>query len=87
MVGIRCPCVVGLMARIAISRCPCEDIVDVALGASHVHVRAGQWEWRLAVIERRARPRGGRVACGTRGREACRRMIRIRRAVVIRFMA
>ncbi len=57
------------VATIAIGRSAGEFVVDVAERAGHAHVRAGQWKWRLGMIEYCACPTGGVVAGGAVGRE------------------
>ena len=43
-------------------------------------------EWRAVVIEHRSCPRCGRVACGARGRESGRDVIRIYGSCVVRLV-
>jgi hypothetical protein len=59
----------------------------MTLLASDRRMLAGEWELCLAVIERRARPLYGRVACVAGGGEARGLVIGIRRGVVIVDMA
>jgi len=56
VVGIGSACEIRLVARIAVSRCSREDVVDVTLIASDCNVRPGQREGRVVVIERGAGP-------------------------------
>jgi len=79
--------VVCRVAPVAIGRHGGEVIVHVTAGTGHSHVKAGQWEYRLAMVEHRARPTCGGMACVAGDREARRCMGRIVGRVVIRQMA
>ena len=54
MIGIVGSLVIDLVARVAVGRRAGIHVVDMARRACHVHVRAGQWEGRLGVIEDRS---------------------------------
>src|SRR5579859_3188398 len=86
VVWIRRCRVYGLMAAVAIGRRAREVVVHVAARASHAGVCTGQRERGLTVIEGRSRPRGRVVAHRTILRESGGRMIRVRRALVLRLM-
>lgn len=77
MVGICGPCEIRLVAGIAGRRRSRVHVVHVALYAVHGRVCAGQWEWRVVVIERCPSPRSRRMTSVTGGREARRRMVRV----------
>src|SRR5258708_18175271 len=80
-------CVVCLVAGVAVGRCPDEDVVDVAVGAGHGGVRAGQREWRVVVIEDCPGPCRSGVAGGASSREACGHVIGVVGAGVVRLVA
>ncbi len=50
-------------------------------------MRAGEWEWRVVVIEHRARPRTGRVTRGAGCGESRSDVVGVCRAGVVRLMA
>jgi hypothetical protein len=70
MVWIGCPCEIGFVARIAVSRRTREDIVDVAQSAGDRRVRAGERERRVVVIKDRPGPVCRRMAGVARCRES-----------------
>lgn len=87
VIRICCPGKIRLMAGVAIRRCSRKNIIDVALDATHGHMRAGQRERRVVVIEGGSGPRRcgvtsgaccGESRCGVRG---------VRSAVVIGLVA
>jgi len=78
---------VPLVARVAVCWRTRKHVIDVALGARDIHVRARERERGVVVIECGAGPRCSRVARPTSGREAGRRVIGISRAIPVALMA
>jgi hypothetical protein len=73
------------MATGALRRRPCEDIVDVALGARDLRMRAGESELRSGVVvKRRTEPINRRMAQGAVLREAGGIVIGVRRLIDVR---
>lgn len=78
---------VSLVARIAGGRRPRIDVVHVALDAINAHVRPGQWERRVVVIEGCSGPsRCAVTGIACRWESRC-RVVRIGRAGPIRLVA
>ena len=71
MIWICCSREIRLVAGIAIRRCACENIIDVAAGARHSRMRARQREGCVVVVEDRASPRCRCMASSACRREAC----------------
>ena len=76
-----------LVAAVAGGRQRRVIVVDVALRAGDLDVRAGQRKRRIVVVETRPAPVGGAVAGGAGGREACSGVGWSVRPGVIRFVA
>src|SRR5947209_6534955 len=74
---------VHAVVDVAICRCPREYVVNVALRARNLYMRARERERRFGVVETRARPRCRRMAYRAVGGEAGGSMRRIIRVVVI----
>lgn len=87
VVGIRGPREICLMAGVAVGRSPSEDIIDVAKGAGHGGVRAGQRERCAVVIEGGPGPGRCGVAGIASGGEACCCMRGIRGSVIVCLVA
>jgi len=87
VVRVRSAVVVVLVAGEAFGRRPREAPVDVASGALHAGVCAGEREPRQVVVDGGARPLVGGVAVLARRREPGRAMVRVRGAVEVVLMA
>lgn len=87
VIGIGGACKVRLVAGVAIRWRPCEDIVDVALIASHVNMRSGKRERCVVVVEGSACPRGCGVAGLAGRRESCGSVRRILSPIPVGLMA
>ena len=87
MIGVRCPRVIGLVARVAVGRHRCVVVIGMALRAGDCDVRSGQRERRSRVIESSPGPVRRRVASGACGGEASRRMRRSISSGVVRLVA
>src|SRR5437899_4331268 len=84
VVRIGCVVVVVDVARGTVRRRPGELAVDMALLARHVNVEPGQRELSGRVVIKLSPQPGGSVVTGDAGGgEACRLVVRVRRAVVV----
>ncbi len=87
VVGIGGGVVLSFVARVAVGRRTCVDVIDVALGAGYSNVCAGKRECRFVVVEDSIGPRAGVVANGAGCGESSRDVIWIGGGGVLRLMA
>src|SRR6266567_1782430 len=87
VVGIGGGVVLSFVARVAVGRRTCVDVIDVALGAGYSNVCAGKRECRFVVVEDSIGPRAGVVANGAGCGESSRDVIWVGGGGVLRLMA
>ena len=87
VIRIVCALILGFMAAETIGGQSGVVVVDVTFGTIEIHMRPGQWERCVVVVERRGYPSDGCVADLAFCRQAGRLVIGIRGVVVIRKMA